>query len=121
MGVESILKMDIFFAVTTAFVVACGVFLCVILFYVVKIVKSVSKILTLVQQEAQEISEDFKEIKKEVKAGVSDMREGIATATNYTKVVAGAGIVRALSGLFEAVAVEKEEGKKRRQQRKKAE
>lgn len=111
-------KMDIFFIVTTTVVVLLGMFGVIILFYIIKIVKGVSKIVTTVQHEAEVIAEDFNEMKKDVKEGVHDVREGIATATNYTKMIAGAGIVKALSGLFEAFMEEKEQSKTRKRAKK---
>ena len=114
----ALLKMDIFFIVTTSVVVLFGLFGVIILFYLVKIIRAISKLVGTVQREADEIAEDFKEIKKDVKEGVHDMKEGISTATNYTKVVAGAGIVKAVSGLFEAFVEEKEQSTVRKKKRK---
>lgn len=119
METAAFFKMDIFFIVTTTVVVLLGMFGVVILYYVVKIVRGISNLVTTVQREAEEITEDLKEMKKEVKAGMHEVREGIATATSYTKMVAGAGIVKALSGLFEAFIEEKEQSKTRKRTRKK--
>lgn len=119
MEADAFLKMDIFFVVTTGLVILFGIFLAVILYYVVKIVRNISKVVALVEREAVEISDDFKEIRKDVKEGFSDVREGITTATNYTKMVAGAGIVKAVSGLFEAFMEEKEQRTVRKKKRKK--
>jgi len=101
------LKMDIFFIVTTTVVVLLGALGVVILYYIVKIVQKIYRIMATVEEEAQIIARDFKDMRKDVKAGISDVRIGITTATNYTKMVAGTGIVKALSGLFEAFAEEK--------------
>jgi len=111
------LKMDLFFFITSTVVVLMGLFGLIILFYIIKIVRAASRLIGTVQREADEIAEDFKEIKKDVKEGVHDMKEGISTATNYTKVVAGAGIVKALSALFEAYVEEKEVSTKRKKKR----
>jgi hypothetical protein len=112
-------KMDIFFIVTTTVVVLFGIFGAVILYYIVKIVQSIHSIMLTVQKEADVIAKDFEEVRKEVKEGVQDVRMGITTATNYTKMVAGAGIVKALSGLFEAVVEEKTRKKKKEKEKKK--
>jgi len=112
-------KMDLFFFVTTTVVVLLGVLWAIVLYYVVKIVRNINKIVSTVQKEVVEISEDFAEMKKDVKEGIHEVREGITTAKNYTKMVAGAGIVRAVSGLFEAFVEEKENSKKRKKSVKK--
>lgn len=106
--------MDIFFFITTMIVVVLGIFWAIVLYYIIKIVRSINRIVAKVQKEVDEISEDFSVMKKEVKEGIHDVREGITTAKNYTKAVAGAGIVRAVSGLFEAFMEEKEGRKKRK-------
>lgn len=107
-------KMDIFFIVTTTVVVLFGLFGAIILYYIVKIVRNINRIITTVQHEAEEIAQDFSEVRKDVKAGVHEVREGIATAAGYTKAIAGASIVRAVSGLFEAFVQEKEQSKTRK-------
>ena len=112
------IKMDLFFFITSTVVVLMGLFGLIILYYVIKIVRAISKLIGTVQREADDIAEDFREIKKDVKEGVHDMKEGIATATSYTKVVAGAGIVKAVSALFEAFIEEKEQSKVRKKKRK---
>ncbi len=119
MDVSEILKMDIFFALTSAVVFLFGLFSIVIFYYLIKIVRNISKIIKTIQTETEDIAEDFNEIKKDVKAGVHNVRSGISTATNYTKVIAGASIVKALSGLFEAFVDEKEQSKARKKTRKK--
>jgi hypothetical protein len=78
-------KMDIFFIVTTTVVVLFGLFGAIILYYIVKIVRNINRIVTTVQHEAEEIARDFGEVRKDVKAGVHEVREGIATAAGYTR------------------------------------
>jgi hypothetical protein len=107
-------KMDIFFIVTTTVVLLLGIFGVIILYYCIKIVRNINRIIATIQREAEEIAQDFGDVRKDVKAGVREVREGIATATGYTKAVAGAGIVRAVSGLFEAFVEEKEQSKARK-------
>jgi phage-related protein len=113
------LKMDIFFVITTTVVVIFGLLGSVILYYVIKIARGLSSIISTVQKETTEIADDFREVRKEMKEGVKDVREGITTAANYTKMVAGASIVKAVSGLFEAFVEEKEQSKVRKKKAKK--
>lgn len=108
---EPLLKMDVFFVVTTAVVAMLGILLGLVLFYALRIVRDVSEIAGAVKKEAKEFARDLGEIRTEVKEGVQEIREnvseGIDTAKTYGKAVAGTGIVKAVSQLLEAFAEEK--------------
>jgi len=125
METEAFLKMDIFFIVTTAFIVVMGALIGLVLFYILRIVRDISEITHLVKHEARELAKDIGEVTKEVKEGVQDMREhvedGIETAKTYTKAVAGTGIVKAVSQLLEAFTEEKQASARRRTRKKRAE
>ena len=121
---SAFLKMDIFFLVTTITVALIGLFVAVVAFYVVRILRDINEITRTVSKEAKEFASDFRSVRTDIKEGVSDAREsvqeGIDTAKNYTKMVAGAGIVRGVAGFFEALSQEKQASKRRRSSRKKA-
>jgi len=108
MDTVAFLKMDIFFVVTTIVVMFFGILGVVLLFYVIKIMKEVSEIVHTVKQETEDVAKDFREIRKDIKSEVHEVRVGVSSATHFTKTIAGAGIVRALSSLFEAFVEEKE-------------
>jgi len=122
METAAFLKMDIFFVVTTTVVALVGLLLIVILVYVMRIVKDISEISHMVKHEARELAKDIGEVTKEVKEGVQDVREhveeGIETAKTYTKAVAGAGIVKAVSQLLEAFGEEREKQTRRTRKKK---
>ncbi len=116
--------MDIFFLVTTITVALLGVFIALVAFYVVRILRDINEITRTVSKEAKEFASDFHAVRTDIKEGVHDAREsvqeGLDTAKNYTKMVAGAGIVRAVSGFFDALSAEKQASKRRRSSKKKA-
>lgn len=122
METAAFLKMDIFFVVTTTVIALVGLLLVVILVYVMRIVKDIREITNMVKTEARELAKDIGDVTREVKEGVQDVREhveeGIETAKTYTKAVAGAGIVKAVSQLLEAFGEEKEASKKRTRRKK---
>jgi len=117
METEAFLKMDIFFLVTTTVVALVGVLLIAILVYVMRIVRDISEISSMVKHEARELAKDISAVTKEVKEGVADVREhmedGIKTAKTYTRAVAGTGIVKAVSQLLEAFSEEREASTRR--------
>ena len=121
---QTLLKMDIFFVVTTAVVAVLGILLALVLFYIMRIVRDVSEIATAVKKEAKEFAHDLGEIRTEVKESVHEIREnvsdGIDTAKTYGKAVAGTGIVKAVSQLLEAFAEEKGANAQRRSRKKKS-
>jgi len=121
----SFLKMDIFFFVSTLAVAFVSVLGILVLYYIVRIVRDISEITQCVKEEAHEIAQDFKEVRADIKDGVHEVREnveeGVKTAKNYTRAVAGTGIVKAISGFLEALAEEKHASARRRTSRKKKE
>jgi uncharacterized protein YoxC len=111
MDSSEFLKMDIFFVVTTLVVALFGIIGCVLGYYLIRVVRDLSEISRTVKQQAQGLAEDFEAVRTDIKDGVHEVREnvteGIATAKSYTKAVAGAGILRAVSNLFQAFSTEK--------------
>lgn len=63
------LQMDIFFAVTTAVTLLVGIFVVVILFYVLRILRSVDRIVQDVSEESILIRRDIGEFRARVKSG----------------------------------------------------
>lgn len=61
------LKMDIFFAVATAAVVILGAFAAVALYYVIRILRNVEHLTTLVSLEGERIREDIAELRASVR------------------------------------------------------
>ncbi len=122
MDMSEVLKMDIFFVVTTIVVVMAGLLAILIFYYLVRILRDIRDITHLVKNEAEEFAHDFKVVRTDIKEGVHEVREnvgkGVKSAQTAGKAVAGAGIVKALSGLLDAFGEEKAESKKRRSTRK---
>ncbi len=107
MDAVSFFKMDIFFIVTTFVVLLIGLFLSVLLYYAVRILRSIEKVVSSVKTEAEEVVKDFREVRKDIKAGVREVREGITTAKGYTKTIAGAGVAKIISNAFESFIAQK--------------
>lgn len=105
--------MDIFFVVTTTVVLAVGILFSLFLFYLVKVVRDLSEITARVKKEANEIADDVSEMRE-------DIKEGYESAKEYTKVVAGASIVRGLSNLMQAFMEERANTSARKRTRKKS-
>lgn len=110
--------MDIFFVVTTVVVALFGILGGILAFYLIRVVRDISEITKTVKEQATGISRDIDAVRADIKEGVHEVREnvseGIASAKSYTKAVAGAGIIRALSGLFQALSEEKASGRRAR-------
>jgi zinc transporter ZupT len=104
-------KMNIFFVVTTTVVALVGILAGVLGYYLIRIARDIRDITVTVKKQAQGLADDFESVRTDIREGVHEVREnvteGIATATSYTKAVAGAGIVRAIAHLFEAFSAEK--------------
>lgn len=117
MEFSEVMKMDIFFFVTTFVVAFLGLLSGIALLFFIKILADLRAITKTVREEAKEIAEDFGIVRAEIKEGVHEVRETVGqtlgTAKAYGKAFAGAGIVRALSTIFEAFAAEKERSTKR--------
>lgn len=94
MEAEAILKMDIFFFVTTLVVILIGVLLVPALYYFVQIVRNVRDVTAAVKEETDATIKDFREIRKGVK-------EGVATARRYTSAAAGAGLLKTIGSTIE--------------------
>ncbi len=61
------LKMDIFFAMTTAVVVLIGIFSLVALFYIIKILRSVDHVADNVSKESDSLREDITILRHKVR------------------------------------------------------
>jgi len=66
-SMDTLIHADIFFFVTTIVVIVLGIFLAVILFYVIRILHSVDILSKQVQEEGSEIVKDVREFREKVK------------------------------------------------------
>lgn len=120
MDTVSFLKMDVFFFVTTVFAVLSGTLTAIILCYLLRIVRDISTITTKVRKETDGIVKDLNHVRHEIKDGVSEVKDqveqGVANVETYGKMMAGAGLVRALGTVYEALSEEAggSKGKRRR-------
>ena len=114
---ESLLKMDIFFFVATTVTVFAGVLAVIVLYYLARIMRDIKEITEMVRHEAKDIAQDFSDVRDDIKEGVSEVREkvedGVTTVQTYTKVVAGTGLVKALTTLFDALTEEQKRSRTR--------
>gem|GEM_PF-1867758 len=119
---EDLLKMDIFFIVTTAVVVLAGILLVFLLYYAVHILRDIREITRLVRDESKAFVHDLTAVRTDIKEGVHTVREnveqGSAKVKTYSEAVAGAGIIKAVSSFMEGLAEEKTASKKRRTRKK---
>lgn len=115
METAEFLKMDIFFVVTTVVILMFGIMSAILGYYLIRVVRDISEITHTVKDQAKGISEDIEAVRADIKEGVHEVREnvseGIASAKTYTKAIAGAGIIRAVSNLFQAFTEEKAKGR----------
>ncbi len=65
---DEFFKMDIFFVVTTVTAVLCGALLCTLLFYVIRIMRSVDKIAKNVSDESELLRGDIAEFRSSVRS-----------------------------------------------------
>ncbi len=65
---DSFLKMDIFFAVTTVAVVVISVLLAMVLIRLLKVLKTVDEVTEIVHEESEQIRDDIREVRATVKA-----------------------------------------------------
>ncbi len=63
---DDFLKMDIFFAVTTAVVLLFGVFSCVVLFYIIKILRNATHVMDNVSEESDILREDIAVLRENI-------------------------------------------------------
>lgn len=69
---ETLMKADIFFFVTTISVVIISLFLVIVLYYAIRIFKKFSHFVDVVEDEAHELVGDFREVRQEVKSEVHE-------------------------------------------------
>lgn len=86
---EDVLKMDIFFAVTTAAVIILTVLVSILLLYAIRLMRTLNRISLTVAQEAQAIRADL------IEARASAKRKG-AKAVAFIEMI-GATVLRMLS------------------------
>lgn len=65
---ETLLKADIFFFVTTAVVVVLGILIVVALIYVLRILRNIDDISRKVKEEGSEIIQDVHELRRDLRA-----------------------------------------------------
>lgn len=111
MELDELLKMDIFFVVTTVAVAVVGIIVAFALFYIAKLLRDLSEIAKIARREAEEIAQDIDAVRADIREGVSDAREAVAyglkTARGASGAMAGAGIVRTLAQVFDSFREEK--------------
>jgi uncharacterized protein YoxC len=111
MDSSEFLKMDLFFVVTTTVVAIGGLVLTVLGFYLVRVVRDISEITRTMKEQTKGISRDLDAVRSEIKDGVHEVRtnvsESLASAKTFTKAIAGAGIVRAVSHVMQAIVEDK--------------
>ncbi len=103
--------MDIFFAVTTAAVVLLTVVAAVALYYIARVMADIRDITKVLRREARETAEDMDAMRADIRAGVHEVKERIVESGELMgaarRVVTSAGVLRALSDLFDAFGREK--------------
>lgn len=103
---ETLLKADIFFFITSIVVVLVGILFSVVLVLLIRILNDIRDIAALAKKEAEALQADFAEVRHDVRAGVK------ATKAFVT----GASIKSALSFLMNTVS-ETMQHKRRRTRR----
>jgi F0F1-type ATP synthase alpha subunit len=78
-----ILKMDIFFVITTVFVLLLGVLGTIALFYIIKAIKTFSRILSLFEKEAESAIKDAQSIREYIKKKVYSTTDAIEKSTGF--------------------------------------
>ncbi|MBP9749446.1 MAG: hypothetical protein KBD21_01850 [Candidatus Pacebacteria bacterium] len=113
---DSFMKMDIFFAVTTFAVLVLLVLATLIAYYVVQVARNLRDITRAVKDEAEDTIQDFRALRADVRAGVKKVDE-------YRRVFMGVNILRGITNMVQVFA-ERDSGPadvpKRRRQKKRA-
>jgi hypothetical protein len=118
---HSLLKMDIFFFITTVLLVVVGVLVAVLLAYLIRTVRSVLRIVERVEQEVSEIATDVCAARRYLTqkvVGAKDAAEsGIGVLRRYATLLATAGLERVVAHVMKSVegsAAPKKAAKKKR-------
>ncbi|MDP3880734.1 MAG: hypothetical protein Q8Q32_00940 [bacterium] len=82
---DSFLKADIFFFVSTVFTILLGVFLLVFLFYMLRIARNAKDISERIRESVKEISEDIEDKRKQIKYGGIGLSDIVAFFTKKPK------------------------------------
>lgn len=103
---ETILKADIFFVVTTVCVVVLTLLVAVALLYLVAILRSIKRVADVARRELSGLAEDIHDVSTEIKEGVHDVRTsvntGVKTAETLTRqATRSGGLVELLSLLVD--------------------
>ncbi len=104
---DEVLKMDVFFFVTTIAVALVGLLVSIAGLFVLAILRDLRDIVRIAKREAQDIVADFDEIREDIREGVHDVREsvvgGVKTATKTASAVVGSGAGETLTLLLESL------------------
>jgi uncharacterized membrane protein len=79
------LKMDIFFVVATGALVVFVIMLCVALWYMIKILRTISHVADTVEEEAQALKDDFDEARASIKRGGAGFLSSLLALLGFTK------------------------------------
>ncbi len=82
---DSFLKMDIFFGVTTVAVVVVSILLVLVLIRLLRILKTVDEVSEIVQGEAEEIRDDIRAVRTKVKEETLRAGQMLGLLTGFAK------------------------------------
>lgn len=92
---ESVLKMDIFFFVTTLVVAVVGTLVAILIYYLIGVMRNVRDISDTVKKEAEETIRDFRSVRKDVKESAERLKK-------FGQAAAGANMLAGAKKVFDA-------------------
>lgn len=92
---ESVLKMDIFFFVTTLVVAVVGTLVAILIYYLIGVMRNMRDISETVKKEAEETVRDFQAVRKDVKESAERLKK-------FGKAAAGANMLAGAKKVFDA-------------------
>ncbi len=108
---DTLLKADLFFFVTTIVVAVWGVLLTIIFLYVISIIRAVKRMVERAHEELDSIAADFSDMRHTVK-------EGVETTTRYARnAFTGISMGRIATFLINTVAESRAQKKRRTRKR----
>lgn len=107
---ESVLKMDIFFFVTTVVVAVVGTLIAIFIYYLIGVMRNIRDISETIKKEAEETVRDFRAVRKDVKEGAERIKK-------LGQAAVGANVLTGAKKIFDAFVARDEAPKRARRAR----
>ena len=92
---ESVLKMDIFFFVTTVVVAVIGTLVAILFYYLIGVMRNVRDVSETIKKETEEVVRDFRSVRKDVKESAERLKK-------FGQAAVGANMLAGAKKMFDA-------------------